>query len=58
MSYAKMANAATMTLEPIELQIVTDLIPAPNKTSERKTRTIVRRFPTDTMIGPHTPSKI
>lgn len=56
MSSARIPNAATIMPDPNRLHIVID--PWLNKTSVMRTRTIVRRFPTDVRTGPHTPRRI
>ena len=54
----RIPNAATIAIDPMEFQNVTTSIPAPNITSDANTSTVVRRFPMDAMMGPHTPKRI
>ena len=58
MSNARMPKAVTIAPEPTTLKIVIASAAPPNKMSAKKTKTIVRRFPTDVTTGPHSPSKI
>lgn len=53
-----MPNAATIPPEPAKFQGVIASTPCPTVISDRKTRTIVRRFPTETTIGPQMPNNI
>lgn len=45
-------------LDPTIVHIVSVSIAFPKTISEMMTRTMVRRFPTDVMIGPQTPNRI
>jgi len=51
MSYAMTPNAATIVAEPATPHIVKESV-APSRISERNTRTMVKRPPTDVTIGP------
>ena len=57
-SSTKIPNAATIATDPMKFQNVTTSIPAPNTTSDANVKTVVRRFPIDVMMGPHTPKRI
>lgn len=53
-----MAKATTIETEPNALHTVTVSRAPPKIASDRKTRTIVSRLPTEVTIGPHTPRRI
>ena len=57
-SSTRIPNATTIATDPMKFQNVTTSIPAPNTTSDANTSTVVRRFPMDAMMGPHTPKRI
>ena len=42
----------------MKFQNVTTSIPAPNTTSDANVNTVVKRFPIEVMMGPHTPKRI
>jgi hypothetical protein len=53
-----MPNATIIPPEPAKFQGVITSTPCPNVMSDRRTRTIVRRLPTETTMGPQMPNKI
>jgi hypothetical protein len=53
-----MPNATMIPPEPAKFQGVITSTPCPTVISDRRTRTIVRRLPTETTTGPQTPNKI
>ena len=57
MSYANMAKATMIEPEPSILHTVTVSRAPPKMASDRNTRTMVSRLPTDVTIGPHTPRR-
>ena len=53
-----MPNATMIPAEPAKFQGVTTSTPCPIVMSDRSTRTIVRRLPTETTMGPQMSNKI
>ena len=53
-----MPKATTIPPDPAKFQGVIISIPCPNVMSDRKTRTIVSRLPTETTMGPQMPNNI
>ena len=53
-----MPNANMIPQEPAKFQGVITSMPCPIEMSDRRTRTIVRRLPTETTTGPQMPNKV